>query len=200
MDSQDRNAIDQLFERIANVQRQAGPRDSEAEAYLRAHMAQNPAAAYYMAQTIIVQEQALNAAQARIDELEQQPSQRAAGGGLLENLFGGSSRASRSTAAPRRPMSAGSRQPWGASPGGGLGMGRGMGGSGGGFLAGAAQTAMGVAGGVVLGNMLADWLSPDQAAAAGLDQDVGDETDPAEADAGDAGGDFDGGDFDVGDF
>jgi hypothetical protein len=60
---------------------------------------------------------------------------------------------------------------------------------------------MGVAGGVVLGSMLADWLTPDQAAAAGLDEqggfgDVAGEQDVAAADAG---GDF-GGDFDFGDF
>jgi hypothetical protein len=196
MDSRDQHAIDELFRKIEGVQRQAGPRDAEAEAYLRAHLAQNPAAAYYMAQTIIVQEQALNAAQRRIEELENSTVPSRSGGGLLDSLFGGGRHA---PTHPSRRSGGAYGQPWGPSRGIGMG---GMGG--GGFLAGAAQTAMGVAGGVVLGNMLADMLSPDEAAAAGLD-DAGGTDDVGGADAADAnadvadagGGDF-GGDF--GDF
>jgi hypothetical protein len=82
---------------------------------------------------------------------------------------------------------------------------------GGGFLAGAAQTAMGVAGGVLLGNMLADWLTPDaseHASSAGLFGDGRDES-GSHDDSGSQGGEdtqvadageFGGGDFDSGDF
>jgi hypothetical protein len=70
MDRQDRDAIEGLFERIARVAQRSGPRDRGAEALINAKMWQQPAAPYYMAQTILMQEKALNEAQARIEELE----------------------------------------------------------------------------------------------------------------------------------
>lgn len=195
MDNRDREAIEDLFRRIAEVERQSGPRDREAAALIRALIANQPSAPYYMAQTIIVQQQALDAAQARLDELEGRGAQRTSDGGFLDSLFGGGAR-------PRPSQQMGGRAyeergPWGS---GRSRMGGSMGG--GGFLAGAAQTAIGVAGGVVLGNMLADYLTPDQAAAAGIDQNAGsaDAGDAGDTQVADAGGDFGGGDFDVGDF
>ena len=166
MDSQDREAIEGLFQRIARVEQRSGPRDRGAEALVNAKIGQQPAAPYYMAQTILMQEKALNDAQARIEELEN--------GGYGAGRRGG--------------RTAG---PWDNAPG--LG--------GGGFLAGAAQTAMGVAGGVLLGNMLADWLMPDPAAAQDARTDADFSSDAADAggtDVADAGGDFGG--FDIGDF
>jgi len=70
MDHRDRQAIEDLFDRLREVERRAAPRDPEAEAFIRSEIVQQPAAPYYMAQTIVVQEQALEAAQARIAELE----------------------------------------------------------------------------------------------------------------------------------
>jgi hypothetical protein len=70
MDQQDREAIEGLFERIARVAQRSGPRDRGAEALILAKIAEQPAAPYYMAQTIIMQEKALNEAQTRIEELE----------------------------------------------------------------------------------------------------------------------------------
>lgn len=189
MENRDREAIEDLFRRIAEVERQSGPRDREAAALIKALIAQNPSAPYYMAQTIIVQQQALEAAQGRIEQLAQGGAQGSSGGGFLGSLLGGGGRAQ---GAPNRGYE--ERGPWG----GGRRMGGGMGG---GFLAGAAQTAMGVAGGVVLGNMLAGWLSPDDAAA-GLGGEASNDpglfggNDAADTDVADA-GDF-GGDFDVG--
>ena len=43
----------------------SGSRDPEAEAFIRSRMAAQPSAAYYMAQTIVVQEEALNEADHR---------------------------------------------------------------------------------------------------------------------------------------
>ncbi|WP_292236441.1 DUF2076 family protein [Mesorhizobium sp.] len=125
-----------MFEKLANVERQTPPRDAEAERFINDQIARQPGAPYYMAQTIVVQEQALNAAQSRIEELEQQ-AQQSAGGGLLGGLFGGTRRSGSvprvgRTAAPEEPFSGNHPQR-----------------AGGGFLAGAAQTAMGVAGGVL---------------------------------------------------
>ena len=70
MDQQGRAAIEGLFERIARVAQRSGPRDRGAEALIQAKIAEQPAAPYYMAQTIIMQEKALDEAQARIEELE----------------------------------------------------------------------------------------------------------------------------------
>ncbi|TIU92087.1 MAG: DUF2076 domain-containing protein [Mesorhizobium sp.] len=98
MDRNDQQAIGNLFEKIANVERQTPPRDAEAERFINDQIARQPGAPYYMAQTIVVQEQALNAAQSRIEELEQQ-AQQSAGGGLLGGLFGRGAR--RSGSVPR---------------------------------------------------------------------------------------------------
>ena len=70
MDQNDRDAIEALFDRIARVERRSGPRDRSAEALINAKIGQHPSAPYYMAQTILMQEKALNEAQARIEELE----------------------------------------------------------------------------------------------------------------------------------
>jgi hypothetical protein len=159
MDHQDRHAIEQLFSKLSQVEGQSAAPDAEAAEFIRSRIAQQPHAPYFMAQTIVVQEQALNAAQARIDALEQQLASRPAGGGILSGLFGGGQPQHR---APQpRPgsmmggMPAGS--PFGAPGMQGMPPARG----GGGFLAGAAQTAMGVAGGVLLGNMIASAFGGD---------------------------------------
>ncbi|HET8727189.1 MAG TPA: DUF2076 domain-containing protein [Alphaproteobacteria bacterium] len=151
MDQNERQIIDELFDKLRQAEAQVGPRDVEAEGHIREQVARLPAAPYLMAQAIVIQEQALAASQARIEELERQLSQRPAGGGFLGSLFGAGGRPS------------GRTSPWGQGHPAGRGDPRVAPyanphhrRSGGGFLAGAAQTAMGVAGGVLLGNMLAD--------------------------------------------
>jgi hypothetical protein len=174
MDHRDRQAIQDLFARLGEVEQRSAPRDPEAEALIRSEIAARPGAPYYMAQTIVVQTQALEAARQRIEELESNS------GGFLGGLFG---QRGRPAAGDRRTERADYRnQPWNNQ--------------GGGFLAGAAQTAMGVAGGVLLGNMIAGALfgGPDQAQA---------ETNADSNDNTDSGNDFDtadvgGGDFDAG--
>ena len=178
MDHNDRHAIEGLFGKLSAAERQAGPRDPEAEAFIRDRMAAQPAAPYLMAQTIVVQEQALNAAQQRIEQLEYEMAsqpQQSSGGGLFSSLFGSGSR----PAAPQRPRRAapGMAGPMGGSapadaaagasgPWGQQGMAAQRPAGGGGFLAGAAQTAMGVAGGVLLGNAIAGMFGGDTANAA----------------------------------
>jgi hypothetical protein len=163
MNTQERQVIDDLFDKLRDAERQSGAREPTAEAHIRSRIDAQPGAPYYMAQTIVMQEQALHHAQARIDELERDLSSRPAGGGFLSSLFGGG-------APPPQPPRGGPMHgyppamdngapragaPWGGGAAGMAGppgmaaqAGRG------GFLAGAAQTAMGVAGGVMLGNML----------------------------------------------
>lgn len=175
---EDQRAIDDLFERLANVERNSGPRDIDAERLIRQRLQENPAAAYYMAQTIIVQEAALREAQRRIEESEAQAQARS--GGFLGSIFGDDR---------REPARTPRRGPWGPVDDGYRNERRGGGGSG--FLAGAAQTALGVTGGMLLGSAIAGMFTG--GAQAAETPDAGD--DPGLDDGGDW-GDFDiGGDF-----
>ena len=70
MDRNDRQAIEGLFEKLAEVARNSPRRDAESEAFIREQLARQPGAPYYMAQTIVVQDQALAAAEKRLQELE----------------------------------------------------------------------------------------------------------------------------------
>ncbi|MFN4099233.1 MAG: DUF2076 domain-containing protein [Pararhodobacter sp.] len=136
MDTNDRQAISGLFDKLSQVERQSPPRDAEAERFITDAITRQPGAPYYMAQTVVVQEHALNAAQGRISQLEAELSdarQQAQGGSFLTGLFGGG------PPPPRRATRAPQPMPQGAP---------------GGFLSGAAQTAMGVAGGVLLANAI----------------------------------------------
>lgn len=151
MDQKERQVIDDLFGKLSQAQAETAPRDQEAERLIQSHVAQQPAAPYYMAQSMLVQEHALAAAQARITQLEGELERRPAGssGSFLSGLFGGGGG---SVPRARAAMANGPFQ--GVRPGGG------------GFLSGALQTAMGVAGGVLIGNMLMDAFSADPVAAA----------------------------------
>ncbi|MGE5780215.1 MAG: DUF2076 domain-containing protein [Hyphomicrobiales bacterium] len=179
MDRNDQQAIENLFGKLAEVERQSPPRDAESEAFIRERIARQPGAPYYMAQTVVVQEQALEAAQVRIEELEAQISRapQSSGGGLLGKLFGDTQQPSRSTGSVPRAGRPRGITPQQAQRGGG------------GFLAGAAQTAMGVAGGLLLGNAIAGMLGGDEAQAAGAD--AGTEEPQADNAGVDDGGGFD---------
>ena len=164
MDQNDQQAIGGLFDRLAQAERAAPARDAEAEGFIARRIGEQPAAPYYMAQTIVMQQAALEQAQARIEELESRPQ---GGGGFLSSLFGGGqpARPAHRAAAPQGPASAAMQRQ--AMSGGG----------GGGFLAGAAQTAMGVAGGVLLGNAIAGMFAGEAEAAEAPAEDEGTEAD-----------------------
>ena len=68
MQQQERDLISGLFDRLKPFESQ--PRDGEAESLIKGLAAQQPAAPYLLVQTVLVQEQALKAAQAHIAELE----------------------------------------------------------------------------------------------------------------------------------
>lgn len=145
MDTNDRQAIAGLFDKLSQVERQTPARDTEAERFISDAIARQPGAPYYMAQTVVVQEHALNAAADRIEQLEAElaDARRAPqGGGFLSGLFGGG-------AAARRPAPQARPMPQGAP---------------GGFLAGAGQTAMGVAGGMLLAGAITGMFAGDAAA------------------------------------
>lgn len=190
MNTQERQVIDDLFDKLREAERQSGPREPTAEAHIRSRIESQPGAPYYMAQTIVMQEQALQAAQARIEGLERDLASRPAGG-FLSSLFGGGQpqtpqpRPDNMQGYPPGTVTGPSRPgaPWGAPGPGITGAQPGRGG----FLAGAAQTAMGVAGGMMLGSLLGNALGGGQANAAEASK-------PEPAATEDPGADF-GGDF-----
>ncbi len=139
MNPQDRDAIESVFNRIQQVEQQGGQRDTDAEQLIHDRLQKQPGSAYYLAQTVLIQEQALKNAQQRIQELEKSPLASTSGSALSAGGFG------RQPVAAQRPASAPSASGFGRNN---------PGAAGGGFMAGALQTAMGVAGGVMLGNML----------------------------------------------
>jgi hypothetical protein len=151
MDQNEQRVIEELFDKLRRVEAEAPPRDPEAEDLIRRRMAEQPGAPYHMAQAIVVQEHALEASQARLQELERELAGRPAGGGFLSGLFGGGE------------QRAGAR---GATPGLREDFSRYRHAGGGGFLAGAMQTALGVAGGVLIADAITDAFSGSEAAAA----------------------------------
>lgn len=163
MQAEDRSAIEGLFGKLSQTEAQAPARDTEAEAFIQDRIAAQPAAPYYMAQTIVVQEHALTHAQQRIAALEAELAQRpaAGGGGLFGGLFGGSQPSPAS-----RPQQRPAPAPQAASMAGAPQAGRPAPAQGGGFLAGAAQTAMGVAGGMLVANAIGSMFDGGDAQAA----------------------------------
>ncbi|ARJ40907.1 ABC transporter substrate-binding protein [Pantoea alhagi] len=171
MQSEEQRLIESLFSRLKQAESQSAPRDAAAERLIEQQLRQQPAAPYYMAQAILIQEAAMKKLSAQVTELENQLTQaqqqlsqaqqqpaRQSSGGFLSSLFGGGQR----QATPQQPVwnnapqqpyaqqpynNAPQQQPYAQQP-----YGTARGGSG--FLGGALQTAVGVAGGVVMADML----------------------------------------------
>lgn len=214
LNPEDRRAIEGLFGRLADVERKNPERDAEAQDLIDREIVRQPGAPYYMAQTILVQQHALEVAERRIQELDREAEERGRGG-MFGGLFDdGRGRQNRSN---ERQQVQSNRGPWDRQDDPPVaGNQRGQFGQGGGFLAGAAQTALGVAGGVLLGSAIGSLLGAGGAQASEApandqpndaaneqdpDQDQGQDQ-PADNDAGgdggwgDSGGD--GGGFDMG--
>jgi uncharacterized protein len=69
MTPQERQLIAQLFDRLATLEN--SPRDPDAEAMIREGFRRAPNAAYALTQTVLLQDEALKAANARIQQYEQ---------------------------------------------------------------------------------------------------------------------------------
>jgi hypothetical protein len=110
MTPQERDLLTQLIDRLRAAPPQQ--KDAEAEQLIRDAMRLVPDAPYLLAQTVLMQDFALNQAQQRIQDLERRVGQPApqGGGSFLGGLFGGG--ASRPQPQPQ-PAGAG---PWGAAP------------------------------------------------------------------------------------
>ncbi|MFD1333780.1 DUF2076 domain-containing protein, partial [Methylopila musalis] len=78
MNAEERRLISDLFARLRGTD--VGYRDPDAEAFIRSEVSSIPHAPYAMTQTLVVQNQALEQAQARIAELERQVEQQGRGG------------------------------------------------------------------------------------------------------------------------
>lgn len=178
MSPEERQLLAGLFDRVRGAAH--NPRDKEAEALIAEETKAQPYAPYLLAQTVIVQDQALRAANERLQELEgkvhdleQQASQQQRGGflGGLGALFGGG--APQQPMRPRSPVpppgtpwqqqpppgagwqqQPGYGQPYPQAPQGPWGGQQAAPGGGGGFLKGALGTAAGVAGGVLLADSI----------------------------------------------
>lgn len=172
MNSEEQTLIDGLFTRLQEAEHEGGLRDSEAEAQIKSHLARQPAAPYYMAQALLIQEAAIKRLDQRVRELEAQAAdaqrQRSGSGGFLSGLFGGGQPASapqqsqrpagwgetrfsqNSPAAQAAPVAPAAMP--GAAPAT----------QGGGFMRGALQTAAGVAGGVMVADLLTNMFHHNQ--------------------------------------
>ena len=169
MTPQERQLIDDLFDRLSKVE--SSPRDPDALAAIAQGLRRAPNAVYALVQTVLVQDEALKRANGRIQELEAQSAgeQQQSGGfldSMRETIFGqGQGRGSvpnvRPPELPNRPtwnsgqvmqqaqnpgqygQAPYGQQPYGApqAP---------MGGGGGSFLGTAAAAAAGVVGGSLL--------------------------------------------------
>lgn len=195
MSPEERQLLQGLFDRL---RASAGaPRDAEAEQMIADNLRSQPYAPYLLAQTVIIQDQALQAANQRLQQLEQevreaQQSRPGSSGGFLSGLFG-SGAASAPPPAPQRSVwnqgsgglaggapggYAPQQEPYppqgyggpgyGGAPGGGFGGPWGGGQpAGGGFLRGALSTAAGVAGGVLMADSIRSLFSGSHGAGLG---------------------------------
>src|SRR5690606_14693906 len=82
MTPQERQIIESLFARLRRVEQHSPSREPEAERLIHHLLQAHSGAAYYLAQTVVAQERALEAAQARITELERDVYSRGSGGFL----------------------------------------------------------------------------------------------------------------------
>ncbi len=120
MNSEEQTLIDGLFGKLKQAETDSAPRDAQAEALIKEHLTRQPAAPYYMAQAILVQEVAVKQLETQIRQRDEQIQQLQAelqrakaqpqapapsGGGFLSSIFGGGSREPQ----PQQPASSFSR-------------------------------------------------------------------------------------------
>ncbi|WP_367680179.1 DUF2076 domain-containing protein [Candidatus Fukatsuia anoeciicola] len=148
MQFEEQRLIDRLFQRLKQTEHNAEPRDAEAEQKIQGFIQQQPAAPYYMAQSLLIQEAALNRLNQQVQQLQnnvaqlkatQQPVNRS----FLGKLFN----SNRSNSLPQLPAKTLPLSHTSSASSTGTSCDNS-------FMSGALKTAAGVAGGVVLGNIL----------------------------------------------
>jgi hypothetical protein len=108
MTPQERQLIGDLFDRLAKLEQ--SPRDGNAERAIAEGLSRAPNALYPLVQTVLVQDEALKRAEARIRELSGDDGAEQTGGGFLDNMrqaFGGG----RATSVPSVRASANAPDP-----------------------------------------------------------------------------------------
>src|SRR5437764_3750810 len=120
MTPEERNLVTELFGRLATLE--DAPRDPDAERLIRDGLRQAPNAVYALVQSVLVQDEALKRADARIRALEQGPGQVAPQrqSGFLDNMRGtlfGRREEPRPGSVPSVPPVRQGDTPWGAAPG-----------------------------------------------------------------------------------
>jgi len=193
MTPQEQQLVADLFDRLASLEDQR--RDPDAERLIREGLGRAPNSVYALVQSVLVQDEALKRANARIEELERAVAAAPAesSGGFLDsmrNVILGRDQP-RSSVPPVRAGGMGSSGVWGSGAGasqppqgyqpqayppgyqqGGYPMGAPMGG-GGSFLGTAAATVAGVVGGAMLLNGIRSMMGPHQSFAGEYDHGGG---------------------------
>lgn len=169
MTPQERQLVDQLFDRLARLER--APRDAEAERAIADGLAQAPNAVYALVQTVLVQEEALKRADARIRELSgEDDGAREGSGGFLDTMRNALGGASGRGSVPSVRANAANDTRW--NTGGALASAAPAAqapapGQGGSFLGTAAASAAGMVGGALLFSSISSLLGSKGAEAAG---------------------------------
>ena len=162
MTPQERQLVDDLFDRLARLE--SNPRDPDAEQAIAEGLKRAPNAIYALVQTALVQDEALKRADARIRELSGDDSPATQPHGFLDSMREAFAGPSRTSVPSVRPAASGGPDPrWnsgatGAAPppyaGPAAGAMPGVGYGGGSFLGTAAATAAGAIGGALLLNSI----------------------------------------------
>jgi hypothetical protein len=152
MTPQERQLVEGLFERLAQLE--SAPRDADAERMIAEGLRHAPNAIYPLVQTVLVQDEALKRADARIRELTGEDAEPTTSGGFLDSMR--QALTGHSTSVPSvRPGAPDPR--WnsgGAFPSANAAPAQGGGYGGGSFLGTAAASAAGVIGGALLLNSI----------------------------------------------
>lgn len=163
MTPQERQMVTDLFDRLAQLEN--SPRDKDAVRAISDGLAQAPNAVYSLVQTVLVQDEALKRADARIRELTGADDSPAQGGGFLDSMREAFTRSTHTSVPTVRanaadpdprwnrggilPQAAAPAAPSGTAPAQGPGFG-----GGGSFLGTAAASAAGMIGGSLLLNSI----------------------------------------------
>jgi hypothetical protein len=146
MNVEERQLIADVFAQLRDAGR--GPKDQDADRLIQDLVRQLPDAAYFLTQSVIVQQQALEQADAQIRELEEtvrklQGADRTSGGSFLGGVRVPNTGGRAAATGDDRPQQQ-SPSPWGSNPSPSSAAAQG------GFLSSALSTAAGVAGGMFL--------------------------------------------------
>ncbi|HET9715509.1 MAG TPA: DUF2076 domain-containing protein [Pseudolabrys sp.] len=160
MTPQERQLVDQLIERLSQVE--GNPRDAEAEAAIKEGLIRAPHAVYALVQTVLVQDEALRRADARIRELSG-GAEEPASGGFLDTMRQALSGRSANTSVPSVSTTRDQDPRWNSGPAAAAGAPM----AGGSFLGTAAASAAGVIGGALLLNSISSMFTRGGTAFAG---------------------------------